>query len=238
MKSHLPLRPPKGAYALLFRRYGYGVPDLERARRSASNALTLIVQDEIVPYGLSEKTGNDVHKEMRLFDLPWPIEELRKLGSSRVILRVALSSFVEPNPSEASRGSRYRYASHNLRFKLNRAGENAEQFMARISTLADPVDGPSSEDADAWEFGSGRRDVGSLHIDQLSCKASDLARRNLLAVHPVAGWRKAKALLRRALLSVRFALIVEIDAESVEAELYAEVRTKVAALTEVQVVVT
>jgi Subtilase family len=238
MKSHLPLNPPKGAYAPLFRRYGYGVADLERARRSASNALTLIVQDKIVPYGLSEKTGGDVHKEMRMFELPWPIEELRKLGNSRVILRVALSSFVAPNPSEASRGSRYRYASHNLRFKLNRAGENAEQFMARISKLADPVDGPPSEEDDSWEFGSARRDVGSLHIDQLTCEASDLARRNLLAVHPVAGWWKAKALLRNALPTVRFALIVEIDAESVEAELYAEVQTSIAALAEAQVVIT
>jgi hypothetical protein len=56
-----------------------------------------------------------------------------------VTLRVALSSFIAPNPSEASRGSRYRYASHNL--KLNRASENAEQFLARISKLAEPVDG-------------------------------------------------------------------------------------------------
>jgi hypothetical protein len=238
MKSHLPLNPPKGAYARLFRRYGYGVPDLERALRSASNALTLIVQDEIVPYGLSEKTGGDVHKELRLFELPWPIEELRKLGNSRVTLRVALSSFVAPNPSEASRGSRYRYASHNLRFKLNRAGEKAEQFMARISKLADPVEGPPTEEDDSWEFGSARRDVGSLHIDQLACKASDLARRNLLAVHPVAGWWKAKALLRNAPPTVRFALIVEIDAESVEAELYAEVQTSIAALAEAQVVIT
>jgi Subtilase family len=237
MRSHLPHNPLKGAYAPLFRRYGYGVPDLQRARRSASNALTLIVQDMIVPYGLSEKTGLDVHKEMRLFELPWPVEELRKLGNSCVTLRVALSSFVAPNPSEASRGSRYRYASHNLRFKLNRAGEKAKQFMARISKLADPVEGPPNEDDDSWEFGSARRGVGSLHIDQLTCKASDLARRNLLAVHPVAGWWKAKALLRNGTSTVRFALIVEIDAESVEAELYAEVQTSIAALAETHIVI-
>jgi hypothetical protein len=236
MKSHLPANPSKGAYAPLFQRYGFGVPDLDRARRSASNALTLIVQDEIVPYGLSEKTGGDVHKEMRLFRLPWPTEELRKLGNAAVTLRVTLSSFVAPNPSEASRGSRYRYASHNLRFKLNRAGEDAEQFMARISQLADPVDGPPNDEDDAWEFGSTRRDVGSLHIDQLTCKASDLARRNLLAVHPVAGWWKSKVLLRDALPVVRFAIIVEIDAEAVEADLYTEVQTSIAAVAEAQVV--
>lgn len=134
MRSHLPVNPSKSDYAPLFMRYGYGVPDTERARRSASNALTLIVQDTITPYGLSSKTGGDVHKEMRLFTLPWPVEELRKLGNIKVTLRVTLSSFIEPNPSEASRGSRYRYASHNLRFKLNRADEGTQQFMARMST--------------------------------------------------------------------------------------------------------
>ena len=235
MRSHLPINPQKGDYARLFRRYGYGVPELERARRSASNALTLIVQDMITPYGLSPKTGDDIHKEMRLFTLPWPVQELRKLGNAQVTLRVALSSFVAPNPSEASRGSRYRYASHNLRFKLNKANEKAPQFMARINKMAEPV-GPQSKEDDLWDFGSDRRDVGSLHIDQLTCKASDLARRNLLAVHPVAGWWKSKARLQGGLPTARFALIVEIDTQDVEAELYAEVMATVANMAATQVI--
>lgn len=235
MRSHLPTNPNKGNYARLFQRYGYGVPDLERARRSASNALTLIVQDVITPYGISAETGGDVHKEMRLFTLPWPVEELRKLGNTNVTLRVALSSFVAPNPAEASRGSRYRYASHNLRFKLNRAGENAQQFMARISKAADPA-GPQVEEDDLWEYGSDRRDVGSIHIDQLTCRASDLARRNLLAVHPVAGWWKSKAILKNGEPEVRFALVVEIDTQGIEAELYAEVAMSVAAINATQVI--
>ena len=184
MMSHLPAEPNKGHYATLFQRYGYGVPDLNRARRSASNALTLIIEDTITPYGLSEKTGSDIHNEMKLFTLPWPVQALRALGNAEITLRVALSTFVAPNPSEASRGSKYRYASHNLRFKLNRADENAQQFMARISKLAEQPNGPPSAEDDLWDYGSNRRDVGSLHIDQLTCRASDLARRNLIAVHP------------------------------------------------------
>lgn len=187
MLVHLPTKSNKGHYTPLFQRYGYGVPDMVRARRSASNALTLIVEDTITPYGLSEKTGNDVHNEMKLFTLPWPVDSLRTLGNTNVTLRVALSSFVAPNPSEASRGVKYRYASHNLHFKLNRAGEDETQFLARISKSAENSDGPESDEDDLWDFGSNRRHVGSLHIDQLTCKASDLARRNLLAVHPVTG---------------------------------------------------
>ena len=230
MRGHLPAQPNKGHYTPLFQRYGYGVPDMSRARRSASNALTLIVEDTITPYGLSKKTGGDVHNELKLFALPWPVEALRALGNTDVTLRVALSSFIAPNPSEASRGVRYRYASHNLRFQLNRAGESEARFLARISKAAEQPEGPANDEDDLWDYGSNRRHVGSLHIDQLTCKASDLARRNLLAVHPVTGWWKSKRLLAEGLPSVRYALIVEIDAGEVEAELYAEVQVAVEAL--------
>ncbi|UWR90428.1 S8 family peptidase [Phaeobacter inhibens] len=237
MRAHLPAQPNKGHYTPLFQRYGYGVPDMARARRSASNALTLIVEDTITPYGISEKTGGDVHNELKLFALPWPVEALRALGNADVTLRVALSSFIAPNPSEASRGVRYRYASHNLRFQLNRAGENEAQFLAQISKAAEQADGPASDEDDLWDFGSNRRHVGSLHIDQLTCRASDLARRNLLAVHPVTGWWKSKKLLAESLPSVRYALIVEIDAAELDTELYAEVQVAVDALIAAQAVV-
>ncbi|MEP3629720.1 MAG: S8 family peptidase [Hyphomicrobiales bacterium] len=237
MKSHLPANLQKGRYARLFQRYGYGVPDMARARRSASNALTLIVEDEITPYRLSDRKDRAIHNEMCLFTLPWPTEELRRLGNEELTLRVTLSTFVEPNPSEPSRGSKYRYASHNLRFKLNRADENTEQFMARISKVAEVPIGPESNEEDLWEYGSNRRDVGSIHIDQLMCKASDLARRNLLAVHPVEGWWKTKSLLTEELPKCRYALIIEIDGEHLEAELYAEVSAAIEAMIAAQTVI-
>lgn len=231
MLSHLPaVRQRKEDFAPLFRRYGYGIPDMERAARSAGNALTLIIEDSIIPYKLSERTGDDVHNQMKVATLPWPVDALRLLGNQKVTLRVALSTFVEPNPAEAARGSKYRYASHNLRFKLNRSGENLDRFRARISALAEAVDGPANIEEDDWDFGRRRRDVGSLHIDQLVCRASDLARRRFIAVHPVAGWWKAKARLKEELPTVRYALIVEIDAGNVDVDLYTEVRAAVAAL--------
>lgn len=224
MLSHLPKNPQKGQFSVMFQRYGHGVPDLDRARRSANNALTLIVEDTITPYGLSAKTGGDVHKEMKVFTLPWPVNALRALHNAPVTLRVTLSSFVAPNPSEAARGTRYAYASHNLRFKLNRADESLQKFRARISKLAEQPDGPASSEEDIWDFGRNRRDVGSLHIDQFTCNASDLARRNLIAVHPVTGWWKSKTRLKNGLPTVRYALIVEIDAGEVQTDLYNEIR--------------
>jgi hypothetical protein len=225
MRSHLPNNPGKGHYAPLFKRYGFGVPDMARARRSASNALTLIVQDTITPFRKSDRSGSEhVHNEMRLFSLPWPVEELRKLTNTPVTLRVALSTFIVPNPSEPARGSKFRYASHNLRFKLNRANENESDFISRISKSAEQPEGPVIEEDDGWIFGRNRRDVGSLQIDELTCAASDLARRNILAVHPVAGWWKSKNVSDPENRSARFALIAEIDAGDVEVNLYAEVQ--------------
>lgn len=225
MKSHLPLTPTKGDYAPMFKRYGYGVPDLERARRSASNALTLVVQDTITPYRKADKASpQHVHNEMKVFQLPWPVAELRKLVDAPVSLRVTLSTFIEPNPSEPARGSKFRYASHNLRFKLNRPNENEATFLARISKAAEQPDEPILEEDDNWTFGRNRRDVGSLHIDELVCPASDLARRNLIAVHPVAGWWKTRTVPDPENRTARFALIVEIDAGETNADLYAEVQ--------------
>ena len=236
MKSHLPANPIKGSYTPLFQRYGYGVPELDRARRSASNALTLIVEDTITPYKLS-KNSDPIHNEMKVFELPWPINALRALNDAQVTLRIALSTFIFPNPSEPARGSKFRYASHNLRFKLNRSDENVAQFTSRISKAAQKPEGPESETEDGWEFGSNRRDVGSLHIDQLTCRASDLARRNLIAIHPVTGWWKSKSVLKDGLPIARFSLIVEIDAEHLNTDLYAEVQTAVQTMVAAQNVV-
>ncbi len=223
MRSHLPIKPPKGSFTPLFRRYGYGVPDMARARRSASNALTLIIQDTITPYKKGAREGAEpVYNEMKLFELPWPVEELRKLSTTIVTLRVALSTFIAPNPSEAARGSKYRYASHNLRFKLNRPNEGVSDFISRISKTVDAPNPQQLDEDDRWSFGPNRRDVGSLQIDEMLCKASDLARRNILAVHPVTGWWKSKSTPAPNELTTRFALIVEIDAEHTAAEIYNE----------------
>jgi len=45
--------------------------------------------------------------EMRLIELLWPIEILQELGNTPVTLRIALSTFIAPNPSETARGKNY-----------------------------------------------------------------------------------------------------------------------------------
>lgn len=234
MRRHLPATPGKGDYDALFRRYGYGVPNLARARRSATDAVTLIAQGLITPYTHSATRGAPaIHNEIKLHALPWPRETLRRLRGRNVTLRVALSTFVEPNPAEASRGRKLSYGSHGLRFKLKRADETRDQFRIRINRAAASDDEPQINagmmDDDGWRFGQRRRDVGSLHIDELTCPASDLARRDILAVHPVGGWWKTKLRPGDELPQARYALVVDIDAGGSEVDLYAEAQAEIAA---------
>ena len=62
----------------LRRRYGMGTPDVTRATKSASDALTLIVQDTIHPFD-----GDGKMREMHLHELPWPTEALHQLERSK-----------------------------------------------------------------------------------------------------------------------------------------------------------
>ncbi len=234
MQAHLPRRPKKGDYERLFRRYGYGVPDVQRAMRSAADAVTLIVEDTIVPYTHSNSpSAPAVHNEIKIHELPWPIQRLRELGPQIVTLRVALSTFIEPNPAEEARGRKLQYASHGLRFKLIRADEDVAMFERRINAAAaSTTGGVPAVDADethGWTFGPQRRDVGSLQIDELTCPASDLAQRRFLAIHPVAGWWKSKLRRDQTPSRARYSLIVEIDARGTEVNLFAEVQAAIAA---------
>ena len=73
----------------LLRRYGYGVPSLERALKSANNDLTLIIEDQVKPFILE---GNDIKTgDMNFHKLPWPTEKLQELGEAEVKLKVTLS---------------------------------------------------------------------------------------------------------------------------------------------------
>ena len=114
MKAHADWRDRTMFEKKVLRRFGHGVPDLERARRSARNAATLIVQGVIKPY--REKRL----RELKVHPLPWPKRTLDALGEIDVKMRVTLSYFVEPNPARRGWRSRYRYASHLLRFDVMR----------------------------------------------------------------------------------------------------------------------
>lgn len=220
-------RANKGEVENLIRRCGYGVPDLERACWSASDSLTLIVQDHLTPFQ-RDKGKEPKAREMHLHQLPWPLEELEALGETPVEMRVTLSYFIEPNPSERGIRSRYRYESHGLRFDVRRPAESIEEFRARINAAArDEEEGTRNKGGDPdWTLGVQKRHRGSLHSDTWLGTAADLASRGVLAVFPALGWWKTRPGLERYDRAVRYALLVSIRAPGVEVDLYNTVEAK------------
>jgi hypothetical protein len=110
------------------RRFGYGVPDLNRAVASAANDMALVAQNTIQPF---RKDGSVRFNEAHIYELPWPRDILEALDNTRVRLKITLSYFVEPNPTFASAIDPARYQSFGLRFDLKRSRETAANFHKR-----------------------------------------------------------------------------------------------------------
>lgn len=221
--------PAKQDYERLIRHCGFGVPNFERAKWSASNSLTLIVEDTLQPFQKRKGKGLSP-REMHLHELPWPKEELEALGATDVEMTVTLSYFIEPNPSARGR-SRYRYESHGLRFDVKRPTEDVPRFRARVNAAArEDNNGISSHDHDpAWTLGTQKRHRGSLHQDSWTGTAAELASRGYLAVYPSLGWWKTRGALERYDSTARYALIISVKVPGVDTDIYSVVAEKVAA---------
>jgi hypothetical protein len=214
----------------LLRHCGYGVPSLERALYSASNSLTLIVQDQLQPY---QKVGSSVRtRDMHLHDLPWPTEQLQVLGDTQVTLRVTLSYFIEPNPGERGGIDKYAYQSNALRFAVRRPLETEASFRGRINAqaIAEEQGLPATGGADAgWTVGERTRARGSLVSDSWSGTAAALANRGQLAVFPAMGWWRNRPSHGRFERVARYSLVVSIEAPEIQQDLYAIVAQQIAA---------
>lgn len=208
---------PKSEVIQRVRCYGYGRPDTNRALESAAKQATMVFQGQLSPY---RKDGNEIKtNEMHLHDLPWPSQVFSALGEERIEMRVTLSYFIEPSPGRRGWTRKHRYASHGLRFDLQRPGEGDDAFHRRMSKFEhDEELGSSKSDGGAlpWVVGVSGRTKGSIHSDLWSGSAADLAGCKKLAVVPVTGWwrelRHQKAWDRKA----RYSLIVSIESASTD----------------------
>ncbi len=228
-------RPSKLDYGNLVRRCGFGVPDINRAIWSVENSLTMVVQETLQPF--KRVPGKQVTlRDMHLHNLPWPRDVLEDLGGTQVEMRVTLSYFIEPNPSQRGARSRYRYESHGLRFDVKRPLESTDDFRRRINLLArDEETGGNRGGGDpSWLIGGQGRHRGSLHGDIWRGTAADLANRGSIAVYPTAGWWKTRPALERYDKIARYALVVSIKAPEVDVDLYSEVANLIAPKVEVE----
>lgn len=229
MSAHLKGAGGKRARAALVRRYGFGVPDVIRATKSANDALTLVAQSRIRPY------VDGKMREMHIHELPWPRAVLEELAQTPVRLRVTLSYFIEPNPSRRGWIRRYRYPSHGLRFEVKAPEESMDEFRKRINerALEEDEHKPTAGDASDWFLGEQARNTGSLHSDFLAGTAADLAARGVIAVYPVSGWWKDQPKRDRSSLGARYALIVSIETDAADVDIWTPVALEVGIAVEV-----
>ncbi|MDG4601479.1 MAG: S8 family peptidase [Defluviicoccus sp.] len=224
MQSRLRGAGGKRARAKLVRRYGFGVPQLDRALRSANDALTLIAQATIRPFSEGKM------REMHIHELPWPKDALEGLGQTPVRLRVTLSYFVEPNPGRRGWKKRHRYASHGLRFDLKAPTETIDEFRKRINqrALDEEEDKPDAGGAaTAWFLGEVARNKGSIHSDIWVGTAADLAERGIVGIYPVSGWWKDQPKRDRSGIGARYALVVAIETEAQDVDIWTPVALQI-----------
>jgi hypothetical protein len=203
---------------------------------SVENSLTMVCEERLHPFrrdGRKEPTLRD----MNLHRLPWALEELEALGETPVAMRVTLSNFIEPNPSERGFSARYRYESHGLRFDAKRPAESEADFRARINAAARDEEERTRSGGDdpGWVVGKQNRHRGSLHSDLWRGSAADLASRGVIGVYPALGWWKTRLRLERYNRPARYALLVSIRAPEVDVELYSAVANQIAVPVAVQV---
>jgi len=227
----------KDLYRVLLRTCGYGVPSFDKAVNCYSNSLTLIAEDTIQPF---IKEGSDIKTNvMNFYELPWPKEALESLGSQEIEMRVTLSYFIEPAPTEmaVSKFNRYNYPSHGLRFDVNHPSEDIEQFKNRCNKKdrEDNFKSSGLSSSNYWQYGKRVRDRGSIISDVWKGNAVELASCNYLSVYPTNGWWRTRKHLEAYENEARYTLIVSIYSPSQETDIYTPVQIQITPPIEIEI---
>lgn len=230
----LNLHPPKknrDEGQSLLRCFGFGIPDRERALHSFDNGLTILIEDEVLPF------EGDSYKHMNLHRMPWPDRELESIHDKTVRLKITLSYFVEPNPAERGWGYKHRYGSFGLRFDMQTRDEEEDIFRERMNIAEREDDDEENldlstnlavktekqtykSDSEQWLFGPKTRTRGSIHSDIWEGSAADLAGKKLIGVAPTVGWWLERHQLKKCTSPTRYSLLISLEAVSEEVNLY------------------
>ena len=214
--------------------FGYGVPNLDRARYTVENCVSLVHQGTIQPYKLDGTEAKTNH--FILHSLPWPIASLEELHDQDVTVKITLSYFIEPSPAGRGWGKKFRYASHGLRFALRGPTEIEEHFRQRISSQEweEDQNRPSTSDPiNNWSIGVRLRTKGSIHCDSWTASAADVARCGQVAVFPVSGWWRERKHLRFVEKETRYSLIITISTPVIDVDLYTPIAQQIGLITEI-----
>ena len=203
---------------------GYGVPDLGRSITSKSNRLTLIIESDIRPFN-----DDFALNEFNLHDLPWPEQTLKSVnGDIKVTLKVTLSYFIEPNPRIDTIKNKYVYRSHGLIFDLIKPTQDIQDFIDSQNRKDARSDSYKETGRDTnWYFGANLRTLGSVHKDIWEGTASELAEMSKIIIKPSTGWWKLNKDVERCQQRVDYSLILSIEVESNDIDIYTEVANKI-----------
>ena len=220
----------------MLRTFGFGEPDVKRARYSSEQAVTLFREDSITPY--KGTAGNASLNECHIHRLRLPVELLRQRGDITCTMRVTLSYFTAPNPSASNliSGSRYRYGGSLLRFRVRHKDETDINFERKLSgEAAETEDENDDNDIEnlydhSWALGAKLRGKGgSIIQDMWQGSAADLAQMDRIGVFPAKGWWASRSFPvgspwhRCHLRPIRYSLIVSIEA-SADIPIYTEIK--------------
>ena len=206
----------------LLRSVGYGVPNIQKAMFSIENSLTLIAEREIQPYKYEKSRGQ--YNEYHLFNLPWPKEALENLEEKSVKVIVTLSYYIEPNPGSRRLATHYSYHSHQLDFEIIKRYETLLEFQKRISKPEDETkENKPTRSGVSWEIGNTISSKGSIRKDFITTTGREMSERNIIAVFPKNGWYKNLKRQNKFNEKVRYSLIVSLETEEVEVDLYTPV---------------
>lgn len=221
----------------LLRIFGYGTPSLDTALNTVNNRVAMVVENTLKPFK-KIVDGSVKYNEMHLYELPWPKEELKRLGNQKVTLKITLSFFIEPSPGEIGWKDKYKYPSAQLNFDLN-GGLSRNDFISKINANyeyeQDDIEVNDEEDGINWFYGKNQRNVGSIRSDFWIGNAEDLADSNIVAVYPVSGWWKTRPHLKRFDNEVRYSLIISIETDQEEVDLITEIETIVSHPLEIEI---
>lgn len=233
-KMHAFIKERSGTleHPLVIRRFGYGVPNIERALKSAANDISLIAEAEIQPF--IEKDRKVSFNEVHYYNLPWPREVLEQI-SEDVQMRVTLSYFIEPAPESATVKDPYSYSSFGLRFLVKAPDETDSDFKKRINDWErENRQGSGTSHDPRWFLGPTGISAGSVYSDIWEGPGADLANCGMIAVYPVGGWWRSRKALGCVNKKARYSLIISITSPKLNIDLYTPIKTQIDVSTEIR----
>jgi len=213
----------------LLRLYGYGAASEESSLSSFINRSTVISEQVIQPF---KKVKSKVElNESHLVPLPLPKNFLEELGNQIIRLKVTLSYFIEPNPSQRGYSGRYSYASHGLRFIMQCDGESIDRLISRAGSLS-KKEGESDQITgdDHWFLGANQRNKGCIISDIWEASATDIAQLEHIAIYPIGGWWKTRPKHGKGNTKSKYSLILSLETDDSSIDIYSRVENKVKAL--------